>query len=242
MQTIAIVNESSRVSHPDLVAARQALQVQLSRDFSPAWGLYATLLLRSVPHPHEPTIHLLDNTTVADALGYHDTNSDAPEGFVFVETAEGDGVPWQLVLSHELLEMLADPWIDLVADTVYQNQPAVVAYEVADPVEGDSYAIGSVPVSNFVLPSWFLPSPLPGAPFTDFLKRLTEPLALAPGGYFLYATQLGIWQQALGANIKAQDKIPQPYGRRFQRTHRPYATTQATILAGDFKRRDEGST
>lgn len=219
MQTVALINESSKVSGADLLAAKAALQIQLNRDFSPKWGLGANLVQRTAPVHGEPRLYLIDSATVAGALGYHDLAADAPEGFVFVQTSQDAGIPWQSVLSHELLELLADPWIDSVADTVYQGAETLVYQEICDPVESDSYLINGIPVSNFVLPVWFLPQQIAGTPHTDFLRKLSQPLTMTSGGYFSYAQQIGNWQQVFGDKSKASphDKDYGPFSRNARR-------------------------
>jgi len=59
-------------------------------------------------------------------------------------------------LSHELLEMLADPWINWCATG---NDSKIYALEVCDAVEADDlgYDIDGVRVSDFVTPAWFEP-------------------------------------------------------------------------------------
>src|SRR5205823_5958794 len=122
----------------------------------------------------------------ADALGYHTRLLEGrvrPCGFVFVRRCLEAGDAWQSVASHELLEMLADPLVNLAAEGVRDGAPALYAVEVCDPVGGDSYDVAGVPVANFVLPTWFLAAPLPDNTLVDFLGRLADPFTLSPAGY-----------------------------------------------------------
>lgn len=206
MRNINLVNQSTLVSDADFLAAVVALRLQVSQHFSPAWGgLDATLspvLLADKSSPAAPaseSIYLLDNTDQAGALGYHElATGDIPVGFVFVQTAEDNGDTWSSVLSHELLEQLVDPYIDSCAQVTYQDQPAIIPLEVADPVEADSYQIGGVFVSNFVLPKWFQTDDGATTGPYDYLGNLSAPLSLSPGGYLSYSTDLQNWQQQFG--------------------------------------------
>lgn len=217
MLQVAILNHSNVVTPTALEQAVAALNVQLVRDFAPAWGIYAQVYVQNSPRIGQPVLYVLDNATIAGALGYHDEMLSSPEGFVFAGTAKQYGVPWESVMSHECLEMLADPWTNTLVDTIYQGQETLVFAEVADPVEGDGYLIDGMVMSNFVLPTWFLPWPVSGTPHVDFLRRLTAPLTVDAGGYFSYTQQIGQWQQVFGDKYKKEihdPKFSRPARRR----------------------------
>ena len=56
----------------------------------------------------------LDDSDQASALGYHDMTSEGlPLGKVFGTTNLKFGTNWTVTASHELLEMLGDPSINL---------------------------------------------------------------------------------------------------------------------------------
>ncbi len=95
-----------------------------------------------------------------------------------------NGSSWTATLSHELLEMLADPWINWCATG---NDSKIYALEVCDAVEADDlgYDIDGVRVSDFVTPAWFEPT---CADRLDFKKHVSKELELAElelarGGY-----------------------------------------------------------
>jgi len=116
---IDIINASTVLSDTVIAAAVPALQTQINRDFYPAWGVKANLFF--VPKGHKPAkghwwMAILDNSDVAGALGYHDLTSEGlPIGKVFAGTDMQYGLSWTVTLSHELVEMLADPTINLAA-------------------------------------------------------------------------------------------------------------------------------
>lgn len=186
----------------DVVAA---LQVQVDRDFLPLWGVRATLVAGGRKPRNSWQIVILDNSDQAGALGYHDlTNTGQPLGKVFAATDKQYGLSWTVTLSHELLEMLVDPDVNLCAlDDV---RHCLYAYEVCDPVEDDSlaYDINGVKVSNFVTPQWFEPSS-ERAPF-DFGKVLSGPLELAAGGYIsVLKIKSGYWTSLYGSEMARLD-------------------------------------
>lgn len=203
-----IVNLSSRFN--DDVAFEQmvhACDLQIAHDFCDEWGRYGTVTcassVDSVPDEGRNDnrivlIQIVDETTVDGALGWHTEESGRLVGEVAIGTVLdnggsliGDGQPHQItslysgssVLSHEILETLADPFVN---EWVQRDDGVLLAVEVGDPVEGDGYtidALGSpVLVSNFILRSWC--DPTNEGPF-DFLGQLSAPFSMSPGGYMV---------------------------------------------------------
>jgi hypothetical protein len=113
-------------------------------------------------------------------------------------------------LSHELLEMLADPWINWCAQG---SDGKIYALEVCDAVEADrlGYEIDGVLVSDFVTPSWFEPTP---ADRIDFKQRIGKSLELAAGGYISVLNAGGQWKQIAA---RGEPTVPIPFGSRRQR-------------------------
>lgn len=215
MRQILVVNKSTVVPDADFKAALAAVQKQIDRDFAPLWGLAAQLVPAQADDPAKESLLVLDDADQAGALGYHEEINDVPKGFVFARTSQQYNDAWQATLSHEVLEQLADPLINLVAVGVpYNRRPVVWAYESCDPVENDEYAIDGVPVSNFVLPSWF--SPEKAAKY-DFLSKLKAPGTLSPGGYASMMRSLGHWTQIFGDEPRHHQFAPDRYSRRRKR-------------------------
>ena len=188
MVNIDVINESTEASDQMIKWLTAALQIQVSRDFAPIWGVDAKLFFvpkRGVPNPAHWQLVFLDNSDVAGALGYHDlTASGLPLGKVFIRTTELDNASWSVTASHELLEMLVDPWVETAAVLLNNDGTGVAfAYEVGDPVELDSfgYVINDFKVSDFVTPEWFSPPTLTGGPF-DVRNQVTQPLQILTGG------------------------------------------------------------
>jgi hypothetical protein len=190
---IAIFNESSVMTDGQLEAIVGALQKQVSGDFAPVWGVDAELTYFPKGATVDPTmwqLGIFDNSDQAGALGYHDiTAAGLPLGKVFAATDIQYSSSPSVTLSHECLEMLGDPDINL---SVFVQQTdtsgTIYAYETADAVEDDSlgYQIDGILLSDFVYPSWFESFRTAG-PY-DKQGKVTAPFELLPGGY------IGVYQ------------------------------------------------
>jgi hypothetical protein len=189
--TIAVINASSDVDDADVKRCVDALNQQVNRDFSGPWGLDATV--QAVAKGKNPPagawwLLLIDDMDVANALGYHDlTNENLPLGKVGIKTAETYHEDWTVTASHELLEMLADPYLGNSFGPYNDN--SWFALEVCDAVEAAEYDINGVKVSDFVYPAWYGSGP---GKQMSHLKTVDQPLQLAPGGY------QSIWKPSTG--------------------------------------------
>ena len=122
-------------------------------------------------------------------LGYHNRNfRGVPYGVVFVEMSDALEEAWSVTLSHEVLETIADPLSNLyVAGPHPKDRRRHVFYwqEVCDAVQTQTYRIDGIPLSNFVLPSYFCAA-VEGMR-NDFLGETPlEPFDIAEGGYMGY--------------------------------------------------------
>jgi hypothetical protein len=167
---ISIVNHSGgRVSDEELQCAIRAINRQIAEDFAPYWGMSATLRLegRSAKNPQtikladmrgDAVIYVWDKVDVDGAIGYHDENNQGvPYGFIFVTISEELDEPWSTTLSHEALELIADPEANLLVMGPHPTEKRDVFhwFEMCDAVQDESYKIDDVAVSNFVLPLYF---------------------------------------------------------------------------------------
>ena len=186
---IAIINASTLVDEEELKAATAALQIQVHRDFAPAWNVNADLAVvvsRDAPPTGAWWIVIMDDSDLGSVLGYHDlTSQGLPLGKVFVEAAKKIGQNWTLLFSHEVLEMLSDPFICLTAPNPTVLGLYLYAYENCDPCQSDktAYKIGDQLVSNFCFPAWFDASKAGTAGPFDCLRIMTKPFELLAGGY-----------------------------------------------------------
>jgi len=169
---ISIINHSNgKLKDKDIQTVLRAINRQLKEDFYPYWSIGGTLRLegKSDAKPEvqdladmrgDGVIYLWDKTDVEDAIGYHDKNNRGiPFGFVFLEIAKELGEDWSVTLSHEALEMIGDPEVNLMVMGPHPD-PAIERdvfhwYEMCDAVQSEVYQIDGVNVSNFVLPLYF---------------------------------------------------------------------------------------
>lgn len=184
---IAFTNAKSRFPELDLAFQVAAVDLQMRRDFAPAWGVepWPCSAYRALPsqtdlfHP----IFVMDDIG-ADALGYHDDVLNYIFGRVLTPEMATDAT----TSSHEAVEMRADPTCEEWSAMADGRE---VAKETGDPVEADAYpvtvSVGGVErgllLSNFVLPAYF--DPLSKGPW-DFMGLLSGPApAMTPGGYLI---------------------------------------------------------
>jgi hypothetical protein len=222
---IDLVNQSTVLTDDEVSGAREALEKQANRDVAPAWGTTATSIAfvpkHGKPAPDHWWLVVLDNSDQAGALGYHDlTSTGLPVGKVFAAGDVQQGLSWTVTASHELVEMLVDPWLHLCA---VGPDSRVWAYEACDAVEADElgYQIDGVTVSDFCLPAWWEP-PRPGVA-VDFEGHLSKPLELAKGGYSQYLDAQRGWVQTTAQRAPATGDVA------FQRAERGYREDPDTV-------------
>lgn len=226
---VVVVNQSTVVQDALLEPIIFALQTQVDRDFAPAYGISARLSFvadaKTLPDD-KWWLAVLDDSDQANALGYHDlTSAGLPLGKVFAKSdlAFGDAV--SVTMSHELLEMLADPFINLC---IIADDEGIYAYEVGDPVENDAlgYLIDNVRVSDFVLPAYFEPASGTTRVRTDFVDALrgARAPALTSEGYISrYNPTNAQWTQIFGEGVtrkrRSLERAHMPLGsRRWRRS------------------------
>lgn len=228
--TIAVINSSTVVSDTDVAAAVPALQKQVHDDFAPAWGIDAQVVF--VPKGKKPAadawwLVVLDDSDQAGALGYHDlTNQGLPLSKVFAKTDKQYGMNWTVTASHELLEMLADPDINLTVFVQSSNTKGVLyAREVCDAIEADNlgYKVDGILLSDFVYPAWFESFRKAKSTTFDHTKHLTKPFELAPGGYIgaFDVSSGGGWHQITASTATARYADRAPVGSRRERRRTP---------------------
>jgi hypothetical protein len=217
---VAVTNESKAMTDAQIGAIVEALQIQVSRDFAPLWGVDAQIAF--YPRGKQPAdawwLAAFDTSDQAGALGYHDvTPKGLPLGKAFVGSDIQAGYSPSVTISHELLEMLGDPEIDMA---VQIGTSTWYAYEACDACEADAlgYQINGVLVSDFVTPQWFRSNGT--APF-DFGKHLKKPLQIAKGGYIGIWTAHGGWTQKTAEGHVASHLDRARVGSRRERRRTP---------------------
>jgi hypothetical protein len=185
---IVIANESSVVSAEDLKKAIGPLQRQIDEHFFPLWGWRADLQL-GTRRDQKPAMKVIirNRSDEAGDLGYHFKNG-LPITYTFAKDDIEYSGEFTSTLSHELLEMIADPGVNLYARGPVKvkgerTRMGWVSYEVCDPVEDNLYEIGGIKVSNFVTPEFFEDEHKKRSVKFDFLGMVDRPFQVAPGGY-----------------------------------------------------------
>jgi hypothetical protein len=168
LPSIAVINFTSTLHDQVVQDAIRAVNRQVIEDFAPIWGYGRLLQLQAVdfqpadpdtlaPHkvPADSAMYLVDEASLPGALGFHDLNTrDVPVGFVFVL----DPNDWTVTLSHEVLELILDPTVNLFVpgpDPRNAANTVLHTYEACDAVERFSYSIDEIAVSDFLTPSYF---------------------------------------------------------------------------------------
>ena len=135
-------------------------------------------------------------------------------GKAFAGTDLQIGQSWTVTASHEFLEMLGDPDIDLTVFVQDSNTSGTLyAYEVCDACEADQYGyqIDGVLVSDFVYPAWFESFRSAGSTQFDKQNQITQPLQLLAGGY------IGVFDVTAGTGWQQR----QPQGAALASLQRP---------------------
>jgi len=192
----------------ELSAVAAALQKQASRDFGPLWKIESTVTafqtLEQLPLDYWPVI-IKDNIGDPDAAGYHDDEHGQP--FSLVQYSQG----WTLTASHEVLEMLGDPFGRrfVAGQSPMPGQGRVrFLVEVCDPSEAAefSYTVNGIQVSDFYTPHYFDPVTSPSVRYS-YTGAITAPRTVLKGGYLSWHdTATNSWWQRTWFGATAVDR------------------------------------
>ncbi|HKD14570.1 MAG TPA: hypothetical protein VKE71_08470 [Candidatus Angelobacter sp.] len=207
---VALVSDTDSIQLDDLSPVAAALQKQVTRDFGPLWNVNATVdafdSLESVPVDYWPVI-LRDDINQPGAAGFHTDDHGQPFSLV---QADGN---WPLTTSHEVLEMLGDPFGSrTVAGSPPPHAPAPVSklkrvtylVEVCDPCESDqfSYPVNGIQVSDFITPHYYDPRKSSGVRYS-FVGSIEAPHTVLEGGYVSFGNPVDHhWYQIIVQNGK----------------------------------------
>src|SRR5438132_13123911 len=162
---IALVSETPVVDFSQVSIVAAALNKKVTRDFGPLWEVAATVSafdqLESVPVDYWPVI-IRDDINQPGAAGFHTDNNGQPFSLVQADDT------WTLTSSHEVIEMLADPFGNrTIAGSPPPNSPdpvsgfdrVVYLVEVCDPCDSDqfAYSVNGVKVSDFITTHYYDP-------------------------------------------------------------------------------------
>jgi hypothetical protein len=195
--TIVILNKSRGcVADEEIERIIPALQRQVTNHFEPVWGVGAQIVFkkgRALVPKLSYRIVVIDKARDKDDegyLGYHFQRNGYPIATIFAKEDLSDDKTISVTLSHEILEMLVDPALNLYAyrpGKGRHRRDRGYAYEVCDAVQCQLYHIDGVKVCNFVYPEWFeyaWPRSSRKNPRKfDHLGSLREPFELLKGCY-----------------------------------------------------------
>jgi len=195
---IGLVSRTKRVGFEDLSLVSAAIQKQVARDFSPIWKVEATVdafaALEDVPSDYW-LVTVEEFNGAGGFAGIHGVDNFQPWARVAHSNV------WSLTASHEVLEMLADPFRSrLVAGPSIEDPDRRVQYlvEVCDACQDpeQAYPVNGIMVSDFVTPAYFEPVSAAGVRYS-FTGSVTGPRELAEGGAIVwFDEERRHWRQA----------------------------------------------
>jgi hypothetical protein len=206
---LALVSEVDGHDPGDVSRVAAALQRQAVRDFGPVWDVRATVdafpTLEDVPVGYWPMI-IRDDIGFEGAAGIHLDKDGQP----FALITYGDS--WSLTASHEMLEMLGDPFGNrLIPGRSPKRGQGRVEFlvEVCDPSEAAefAYTVNDILMSDFYTPRFFDPVRSAATRYS-FTGAISQPREVLRGGYISWHDPVSDhwWQQVwFGARKEYRD-------------------------------------
>lgn len=205
---VGLVDTTGEIDPQLVQAAAAALNIQVTRDLTQFWNVTATV--QYLPSHHRvPSgvwpVQLVRHLPPGEG-GFHTDRHHQPYAKV-IANAHDD--TWTIDASHEILEMLVDPYgnrlqssvaIDIKGDGVIDTTGQFnYLVEACDPCEANNfgYSVNGVLVSDFITPHYYDPVKTAGTRYS-FTGSITAPRQLLKGGYISFVNQeLDEWQQIL---------------------------------------------
>jgi hypothetical protein len=197
---IACFNKATIPLGVDLDDLIAAMQEYVNTFVAPVWATPAKLIKSTGFVKGAWAMVFLDDADQPGALAYHDLTPDGlPQSKVFVKTTIDNGDLVSVSASHELVEMLVDPAINMM--TTGPDPKIIYAYESADPVEALSFKVKGIPMSDFVYPSYFEVFHKPNSVRFDQMGKVTKPFQILKDGYQIIFKN-GKWSQVFASMSK----------------------------------------
>ena len=227
---IACFNRATTPLGVDFAALVAAMQGFVDKYVAPVWGTPAKLVKSRSFRKGAWAMVFLDNADQPGALAYHDLTPDGlPQSKVFVKTTLDNGDLVSVSASHELVEMLVDPAINLMSTG--PDPKAVYAYESADPVEALSFPISGIAMTDFVYPAYFEAFHRPGSVRFDYLRKVKRPFQILSGGYQIIFKN-GKWSQVFGSKAKQKRfALEDRRGHRSEQRRRRLRRAEPRLIA-----------
>jgi hypothetical protein len=202
---VGLVSQSTSIKAPELNRTAAAVQKQVTRDYTPVWKVVATVSafasLSDVPNGYWPVI-VMDDIHTSGAAGVHQDRNGQPYALV------QSGASWSLTASHEVLEMLTDPFGNrLVSGRSLKPGQGRVEFllEVCDPSEDASFAytVNGITVSDFITPAFYDPVTSSTVRYS-FTAAIKAPRTILKGGYISWHEPISDhwWQQVWFSGAK----------------------------------------
>jgi hypothetical protein len=206
---ISVINMSEGgVTDAQLHNGIRAVNRQITYDFAPYWGFGAQLRLEGkagrgdgfdqADMRGDAVLYIRRRVRRSQDDGFHASHfGGIPYGFVYLDVAEKLDESWTVTLSHEALELVGDPELNLLVRGPHPTADREVFhwFEVCDAVQDERYTIDGIGVSNFVLPLYFTSTEERGGR-NDFLGtrpktgstpgRTLRSFSANPGGYITF--------------------------------------------------------
>jgi hypothetical protein len=204
---VALVSDVPELTLDALKPVAAALQIQVNGHFAPKWPISASIEAHSekgIPPGFWP-IRIMADIQQPGAAGYHTDANNQP--YALIQFASD----WTVTASHELLEMLLDPFGNSLVPAVINGKQVQVLRELCDPCEAFTYFIHGVAVSDFLTPHYYEKQPTPHLHYS-FLNKLSGPMDVATDGYLSWLdTETNHWLQETnfaGQGIQISDLGP----------------------------------
>ena len=205
---IGLVDMTGKIKVDLVHAAALALNLQVARDLPQFWPISASVMY--LPDPKKVPAGVwpvqLVKTLPPGEGGFHTDKHKQPYAKVIASPSDPS---WTIDASHEILEMLVDPYgnrmqssvaIEIVNGNI-QDGTGQFGYlvEACDPCEDNRYAytINGVAVSDFITPHFYDPMVTPGTRYS-FTGAIKGPRQILPGGYISWVNlKKDEWQQLM---------------------------------------------
>lgn len=221
--TIACFSQATTSLGVDFDVLISAMQKYVDDYVAPVWGTPAKLVKSTDFVASAWAMVFLDNADQPGALAYHDLTRDGlPLAKVFVKTTLENHDLVSVAASHELVEMLVDPAINMM--TTGPDPKAIYAYESADPVEALSFDVAGIAMSDFVYPSYFEKFRKRGSVQFDQMNKVEKTFQILSGGYQIIFKN-GKWTQLFGSASKKK-----AFAKEDRRGHRSETRKRGKLL------------
>ena len=215
---IGLVDKTGEIDLDLVHSAAMALNLQVTRDLPQFWPVSATVMY--LPNPDKVPAGVwpvqLVKTLPPDEGGFHSDKHKQPYSKVIASKSDNT---WTIDASHEILEMLVDPYgnrmhssvaIKVVRGKIVDGTGQFgYLVEACDPCEDNSYAytINGIAVSDFITPHFYDPVVTEGTRYS-FTGAVKAPRQILPGGYISWVNpEKDEWQQLMWVDPKQKPYI-----------------------------------